>query len=313
MPQGDGQTLPSSWRLPLRTYLAALLAEAGLAEHSREAYRRDLERAGTFFQGLGRKSWKTVQAEDLTALLADTRQQGLAPSSQIRLLSSLRGLFRWLRAEGDLPGPDPTRFATKVHLWKRLPEVLPPDEALALLDAPDPCSWIGLRDRALLALLYGGGLRVSEAITLRLEDLRLRSPGAGEEAGFLQVLGKGDKERLVPFGGEARVRVEQWIAEGRPGRIPQAKTVLLSKSGRALDRHRAFRVVRQHAQAQGISPDLHPHTLRHSCATHLLLGGGDLRSVQEFLGHADLRTTERYTHVEVEQLQALHRLHHPRG
>jgi len=313
MPQGDGQTLPSSWRLPLRTYLAALLAEAGLAEHSREAYRRDLERAGVFFHGLGRKSWITVQAEDLTALLADTRHQGLAPTSQIRLLSSLRGLFRWLRAEGELQGPDPTRFATKVHLWKRLPDVLHPDEALALLDAPDPATWIGLRDRALLALLYGGGLRVSESIQLRLADLRLRSPGAGEEAGFLQVLGKGDKERLVPFGGEARIRVEQWLAEGRPGRLPQAHTVLLSKSGRQLDRHRAFRVVRQHAAAVGISSELHPHTLRHSCATHLLLGGGDLRSVQEFLGHADLRTTERYTHVEVEQLQALHRLHHPRG
>ncbi len=313
MPQGDGQTLPSSWRLPLRTYLAALLAEAGLAMHSREAYRRDLERAGAFFQGLGRSSWKTVQAEDLTALLADTRHHGLAPTSQIRLLSSLRGLFRWLRAEGELQGPDPTRFATKVHLWKRLPDVLHPDEALALLDAPDSSSWIGLRDRALLALLYGGGLRVTETIQLRLADLRLRSPGGEVEAGFLQVLGKGDKERLVPFGGEARVRVEQWIAEGRPGRIPQAKTVLLSKSGRALDRHRAFRVVRQHAEAIGISRELHPHTLRHSCATHLLLGGGDLRSVQEYLGHADLRTTERYTHVEVEQLQALHRLHHPRG
>lgn len=313
MPQGDGQTLPSSWRLPLRTYLAALLAEAGLAEHSREAYRRDLERAGVFFQGIGRKSWKMVQAEDLTALLADTRHQGLAPTSQIRLLSSLRGIFRWLRAEGELEGPDPTRFATKVHLWKRLPDVLNPDEALALLDAPDPSSWIGLRDRALLALLYGGGLRVSEAIQLRLADLRLRSPGGEEEAGFLQVLGKGDKERLVPFGGEARIRVEQWLGEGRPGRSPQAKTVLLSKSGRALDRHRAFRIVRQHAETVGISRELHPHTLRHSCATHLLLGGGDLRSVQEFLGHADLRTTERYTHVEVEQLQALHRLHHPRG
>lgn len=313
MPQVDGQTLPSSWRLPLRSYLAALLAEAGLAAHSREAYRRDLERAARFFQSHQRDSWKTVQAEDLTALLAATRQEGLAPTSQIRLLSSLRGIFRWLRAEGELPGPDPTRFATKVHLWKRLPDVLSPADALRLLDAPPTDTWIGLRDRALLALLYGGGLRVSESITLRLSDLRLRSPGAGDEPGLLQVLGKGDKERLVPIGGQARVRVEQWLLEGRPGRMPQGETVLLSKSGRALDRHRAFRVVRQHAEAAGIDRELHPHTLRHSCATHLLLGGGDLRSVQEFLGHADLRTTERYTHVEVEQLQALHRLHHPRG
>jgi len=313
MPPVAGQTLPPAWQEPLRSYLASLLAESGLAAHTREAYRRDLQRAAHGFHAAGRRNWQEVAPEDLTSLLARTRQEGLAPTSQIRLLSSLRGLYRWLRAEGKLPEADPTRFAGKVHLWQRLPDVLSPEDSLALLEAPSTDSWIGLRDRALLALLYGGGLRVSEGVGLRLEDLRLRPPGAKEEAGLLQVLGKGDKERLVPFGGQARERVEQWLAEGRPSRQPVVQTVILSRSGRALDRHRAFRIVRQHALAVGLSPDLHPHTLRHSCATHLLLGGGDLRSVQEFLGHADLRTTERYTHVEVEQLQALHRLHHPRG
>lgn len=313
MPPQAGQTLPLEWQEPLRSYLAALAAESGLAVHSREAYRRDLERAARMFQDLGRGGWEAVQAEDVTALLATTRQEGLAPTSQIRLLSSLRGMYRWLRAERRFDGADPMRFASKVHLWKRLPEVLAPEEAMALLDAPDPASWIGQRDRALLALLYGGGLRVSEALGLRLEDLRLRPIGGAEQVGLLQVLGKGDKERLVPFGGEARERVEIWLGDGRLGRAPKGSWVLLSRGGRALDRHRAFRIVRQHAATVGLSPTLHPHSLRHSCATHLLLGGGDLRSVQEFLGHADLRTTERYTHVEVDQLQALHRLHHPRG
>ena len=308
-----GQSPASPLTARIAEYLGSLAAESGLAAHTLTAYRHDLRRAASFLAGRKLKDWKDLEPPQLAKLMAYARQEGLAPTSQQRLLSSLRGFYRWLRAEEGLEGKDPTRLSGKIHLWQRLPEILTPEEARLLLDAPDPATWIGLRDRALLALLYGGGLRVSEALTLGVGDLHLHPQGDPGLPGMLQVHGKGDKERLVPFGGLARERLEEWIRDGRPTLPGQDPHVLLSKSGRPLDRHRAFRIVRQFAAACGLSPDLHPHILRHSCATHLLMGGGDLRSVQEFLGHADLRTTERYTHLEVGELQAYHRLHHPRG
>lgn len=308
-----GQSNPSALQPRIAEYLGSLAAEAGLAAHTMAAYRRDLQRIAGFLEARKILNWKDLEPGHLADLMATTRSEGLAPASQVRLLSSLRGFFRWLRAEEGLEGRDPTKAVGKVHLWRRLPEILTPDEARTLLDAPAVDTWIGQRDRALLALLYGGGLRVSEAVGLRLGDLHLGGDPDSKEPGLLQVRGKGNKERLVPFGGLARERVMQWIAGGRVDRDQGDASVLLSKSGRPLDRHRAFRLVRDWAKACGLPGTLHPHILRHSCATHLLIGGGDLRSVQEFLGHADLRTTERYTHLEVDQLQAYHKLHHPRG
>ena len=294
-------------------YLGSLAAEAGLAVHTMAAYRRDLRRASSFFETRKLLDWKKLEPNHLAELMASARADGLAPASQVRLLSSLRGFFRWLRAEEGLEGRDPTRVSGKIHLWQRLPEILTPEEARTLLDQPSANTWIGQRDRALLALLYGGGLRVSEAIGVCLGDLHLSMAKDDGTPGMLQVRGKGNKERLVPYGGVARERLDVWLEDGRKTREGDSNNVLLSKSGKPLDRHRAFRIVRDHAVACGLSAHMHPHILRHSCATHLLIGGGDLRSVQEFLGHADLRTTERYTHLEVEQLQAYHKLHHPRG
>ncbi len=314
---GEAQPVPAAFAPEIRAWIASVAGEAGRSPHTAAAYRRDLEKAARLLHAAGRAAWQEVTAEDLAGVLAAARRQGAAPASQARLLASLRGFYRFLQAEGRGPEQDPTRFAGRVRLWRRLPEVLSPEEARALLDAPPAEDWKGQRDRALLALLYGGGLRVSEACGLHLGDLSLRAGARPEEPGLIRILGKGGRERLVPFGGLARERVETWLREGRPTRTARTAErppwVLLSRSGRALDRHRAWSLVREHARRAGIRRPLHPHILRHSCATHLLAGGGDLRSVQEFLGHADLRTTERYTHVEVDELRALHRLHHPRA
>ena len=293
-------------------YLATLAGEAALSPRTVEAYRADLARAADHLAALGLRDWDRLEPEGVADLLAATRRAGAAPASQARLLSSLRGFYRFLRREGRLPGRDPTRFGGSIRLWRKLPDVLHPEEARSLLDAPPPTGWKGQRDRALLALLYGGGLRVSEACDLSVGDLSLRIAGSAVP-GLLRVLGKGGKERLVPFGGLGRERVEAWLAEGRKTLPAGASHVLLSRSGRRLDRVRAFRLVREWARRAGVRTEVHPHTLRHSCATHLLAGGGDLRSVQEFLGHADLRTTERYTHVDVDELQSFHKLYHPRG
>ncbi len=307
-----GQSRTRLLRQEMVEYLAVMAGEAGLAANTLAAYRRDLEGVCRWLAEEGIRSWGEVAPEDLVRLLAERRAAGLAPASQTRLLSSLRGLYRYLRGEDRLPGRDPTLLSGKIHSWKRLPVVLPPEDCLRLVDLPDAATWMGQRDRALLALLYGGGLRISEACDLQLGDLSLELAGADSPA-MLRVTGKGSKERLVPFGGLALERLQEWLQQGRRHKECGHNWVLLSRSGRRLDRSRAWRLVRDHARAAEIRTPVHPHTLRHSCATHLLLGGGDLRSVQEFLGHADLRTTELYTHVEVDELKAFHRLHHPRS
>ncbi len=293
-------------------YLAGLAAEAGLAHTSIQAYKRDLMRCGRFLAEKGCSDWKNITTDLIVELLTDSRLNGLAPASQVRLISTLRGFLKWQRAEHGFSGRDPLRTIGKIHLWKRLPQVLSPDEAMALLTAPDADSWIGARDRALLALLYGGGLRVSEAINLKVGDINLNLATDGRP-GIMRVCGKGSKERLVPLGGIAAQRVSAWIAVRDKKYLAPESNLLLSKNARALDRHFAYRAVKKYAIQIGLEQNMHPHILRHSCATHLLLGGGDLRSVQEFLGHADLRTTEHYTHVAVEELQSLHKMHHPRS
>ncbi len=293
-------------------YLASLAAESGLARNTIAAYKRDLTKSCLFFASKGGLSPEKFSTEMIVDFLADSRTQGLAPASQVRLISTLRGFLNWYRAENGISSRDPLRTIGKIHLWKRLPMVLNPEDSMALLDAPSTTTWIGLRDRALLALLYGGGLRVSEAVILQLGDINLNL-GNDNRPGIMRVCGKGNKERLVPLGGIAAVRVAEWIKARRIRFMHPASELLLSKTGRPLDRHFVYRTVKKYAAAINLERDIHPHILRHSCATHLLLGGGDLRSVQEFLGHADLRTTEHYTHVEVEELQSLHKMHHPRA
>ena len=264
-------------QMQLSEYLGALAGEAGLSGNTLEAYSRDLRMAAGFLSDSGKSEWAEMTSEDVTDILAASRQKGHAPATQARLLSSLRGIFRYLRAEGLYQGADPTRFAGKMHLWKRLPEVLSPTEALRLMDTPSASTWKGLRDRALLALLYGGGLRVSEAVGLLMQDITRAKQG--EKTGFLRICGKGGKERLIPFAGQAEARLFEWIDDERQGRKPKDPQALLSQNGLKLDRGRAWVLVREYALLADL-PAIHPHTLRHSCATHLLAGGGDLRSVQ---------------------------------
>ncbi|HJM39723.1 MAG TPA: tyrosine recombinase [Planctomycetota bacterium] len=307
-----GQANNLQLQADVEDFLAILATESGLAANTIVAYRRDLAKAREWMITEGLSEWEDLGPSEVSEMLASSRSDGAAPATQLRLLSALRGFFHFLRVEKRLNHSDPTRFGGKIRPWAQLPSVLSVEDSLRLMDAPASSGWKGERDRALLALLYGGGLRVSEACNLQLKDLSLQV-AQKDGPGLLRVFGKGGKERLVPFGGEARARLETWISEGRPQLEAKGDWVLLSKSGKTLDRHCVFRIVEEYCKLAGLPGRIHPHSLRHSCATHLLAGGGDLRSVQEFLGHADLRTTERYTHVEVDELQALHRLHHPRG
>ena len=301
---------------------AYLKAECGMARNSLLAYGRDLRR---FLDWLPGTRWRGVAPDGvtlelLTAYQADLSEAGgLAPSSVGRHLVTLKQFFRYLVLEGAAT-ENPAELLNSPKLWDRLPSVLSPQKVDAFLDAPRaPASATVLeaayasRDRALLALLYATGCRASEVTGLDVKDLRL-----GE--GWARVLGKGGKERVVGLNPRCRDAVEDYLHAARPvlaGERPsaagEAAPVLLSRTGRRLTRTVVWDLVKKYAAAAGCSAKVSPHTLRHSFATHMLAGGADLRALQELLGHASVRTTQVYTHVEHTRLKAVHAKHHPRG
>jgi integrase/recombinase XerD len=288
-------------------YLDHLASERGLARHSLEAYGRDL--AG-FAETLARRAVTTgraIGAEHVRAHLAALARRGLAPRSQARALAGVRGYLRFLAREGVLDG-DPARDVRIRRPPSRLPGALGAGDVGRLVDETPPAARRPLRDRALLELLYATGLRVSEVAGLTGARLRL-----GE--GFVTVVGKGRKERVVPLGRAAKAALERYLADERPRLVGPRPSpfVFVRPGGKPLSRQAIWKLVRRRARAAGVSARVSPHTLRHTFATHLLGGGADLRVVQALLGHADIGTTQIYTHVAPERLRAVHRRHHPRA
>ncbi|HJO26593.1 MAG TPA: tyrosine recombinase [Planctomycetota bacterium] len=296
-------------------FIDCLRVEAGLRRNTLRAYRADLEH---FVRWSGRRDgdarldqWRELSSDLVVDWLADQRARGLAESTVARSLVSLRLLAGHLLRAGEL-SRDPTARIDTPRLRRSLPSVLSVDQVKRLLAAPSGDSWIALRDRALLETLYACGARISEAVSLRTDALepRLR---------VLRLTGKGNKTRLVPLGSAARSSLTTWLETGRPQLPGAARSpwVFLTHSGRPLDRSNAWRRVRAAARAAelpaAVAAGLSPHSLRHSFASHLIEGGGDLRAVQELLGHASIQTTEVYTHLNVEHIRSLHRLYHPRG
>jgi integrase/recombinase XerD len=236
------------------------------------------------------------------------KRSGLAPSSIGRHLASLSTFFRFLIFDGQLE-ENVARLLVAPAVWDRLPTVLSPSAVERLLEAPDPTTRLGRRDRAALETLYATGCRASEVVALRPRDLDL-------ESGMARCIGKGDKERVVPLGSRARAALGDYLTLDRPAmlrRHPETPTVLVARSGRALTRTGLWRIVKVHARKAGLPLTVSPHTLRHSFATHLLAGGADLRVVQEMLGHSSIATTQIYTRVELSQLRAVHSRYHPRS
>ncbi|MDA1264228.1 MAG: tyrosine recombinase [Planctomycetota bacterium] len=298
--------LPPALAAAVEDFLDMSRVEAGLARRTLSAYRGDLERFARWAGRRGRAAWTEVDTQDVVDYLGDRRRGGAAEATVARNLVAVRMLIRFLLGEGELRR-DPTAHVPAPVLSRLLPSSLTPQDVDGLLSVFPGDDWRSLRDRALLELLYACGARVSEAIGVRTDDLepKLR---------VLRLHGKGDKMRVVPVGARAREAVERWLADGRPKvtrgkRVPQ---LFLTRSGRPLGRTDAWRRVQAAALAAGLRK-VSPHTLRHSFATHLLEGGADLRAVQEMLGHASIRTTEIYTHLDREHVQGLHRLYHPRG
>jgi integrase/recombinase XerD len=284
-----------------------LTFERGLSDRTLSAYRRDLARWAAHLVERGVEAPSQVTPEALRQWVFALKDAGLAPSSIRRAQSAVRTYFAFLIAEGAVD-VDPTERLESPRMGRRLPDVLSREEVEALLDATDPDASLHWRDRAILELLYASGMRVSELVGLPLSALDL-------EEGFLTVFGKGSKERLVPVGEPALRAVRRYLADVRPklDKGGGQGRVFLNARGAPLSRTSVWTLVKESARRAGITKKVSPHTLRHTFATHLLEGGADLAAVQELLGHADISTTQIYTHVDREYLRDVHRRFHPRA
>jgi len=286
-------------------FVESLRVEAGASPLTGEAYQRDLRRLAAFLAGR-RRTLGTARPEDLVAHLEALRARGLGPRSLARQLAAVRGLYRFARAAGRRRD-DPTLLLETPRLPRRLPRALSAEDARALVESATGAAPRRSRDRVILELLYGSGLRASEVVGLRPGDLDLH-------AQFLVCRGKGDRQRLVPVGAAARRALVDYLERARPAlrRGEDPGTLLLNHRGRPLTRQGLWRIVRGYAARLGLRRGF-PHALRHSFASHLLEGGADLRSVQALLGHADIGTTEIYTHLPGDAVRRMYRKFHPRA
>ena len=288
-------------------YLNYLLVEKGLSTATIDSYARDLARYVRFLRA---NKISALSENDTTVILKyllRLRDQDLGIRSRARHLVTIRGFYRFLVREKELK-KDPARLVELPKSGVKLPDVLGLDEVRALLAAPDGSSPKGMRDAAMLELLYAAGLRVSELVHVKVSELNL-------ESGFVRVFGKGAKERLVPIGSHAREKIRTYAAYGRPRLLKDrvSSYMFVARAGNPMTRQGFWKLVKGYAGQAGIQKAITPHSLRHSFASHLLEGGADLRSVQMMLGHVDISTTQIYTHVAREHLKKMHEAYHPRG
>ncbi len=287
-------------------FLHYLRVESGLAENTIVSYGGDLFRFEKFLK-TKRTRLSMVSGNDIVDFLAALRHRGLSPRSLARYMASLRMFFRFLVVENKIPS-DPTINLETPSVWRRLPTVLSVDEVELLISQSRKKKPRGVRDAALLELFYATGVRATELVNLKVEDLDL-------EAGFLRCLGKGEKERIIPVGSSALAQLKDYLSNARPIILKNKPSPYLFVTGRRtkLTRQWCWKLVKDYAEKAGISKEVTPHTLRHSFATHMLANGADLRSVQLMLGHSDISTTQIYTHITQDHLRQVYQKYHPRA
>ncbi len=288
-------------------YLNYLLIEKGLAANTLDAYRTDLNRFADFLHAGGIRSLREADSPVILKHLIFLRDSGMGPRSRARHLVTLRGFFKFLVQEKILD----KNPASRIDLPKsglKLPDVLSVQEIDRILNLPDANKPAGIRNAAMIELMYAAGLRVSELVTVKLQDVNLNGC-------CVRVFGKGAKERMVPFGQPARQKIDFYVTTVRPILLRAAISPFLfvARAGKPMTRQGFWKILKQYAQAAGIQRSITPHSLRHSFASHLLEGGADLRSVQIMLGHVDISTTQIYTHVARDHLKRMHEKYHPRG
>ncbi|MDN5364283.1 MAG: integrase/recombinase XerD [Eubacteriales bacterium] len=288
-------------------FIHYLTVERGLAENTIISYRRDLIQFKKFLQQEKGSNIKDVGRNVILAYLLFLQKEGRAPATSSRHLAALKSFFSFLINE-RLIERDPTVNLESPKQEKRLPKVLTVEEVDLLLAQPQPVDPAGMRDKAMLELLYATGIRVSELISLDVEHVNL-------ELSYIRCFGKGAKERIIPMGSVARRWVRTYLVRGRPRLLksPGERALFLNHHGRRMTRQGFWKIIKKYAAAAGIKKDITPHTLRHSFATHLLENGADLRSVQEMLGHADITTTQIYTHLTRGRLKEVYSKTHPRA
>lgn len=291
----------------IQQYLDHLVVERGLSANTHDAYRRDLAKLAAFLDRTG-KSVRSAKREEISAFLLSLKESGLSVRSYSRTLVAVRGFYKFLLTTKAVT-ESPCANIDIPKLSKHLPEVLSMETVDALLDSPDITTPIGLRNKAMIELLYATGVRVSELVTLKLASIDL-------QRGLITAFGKGSKERLVPMGESAMVWVKRYIEEARAviGGRRLSDDLFLTSRGKGMTRQNFWVIIKEMALKANIDRDrIKPHILRHCFATHLLERGADLRIVQAMLGHADISSTQIYTHVTTERLKAIHKDKHPRG
>lgn len=292
---------------PIASFLYAIVSE-GLSRHTISAYKTDLK---IFYIWLVKRDQdlSAVSGDDVRDYLSERTHKNYSANSNSRTLSALRKFYAWMHQELRIKGESPCSDIESIRIGRKLPTVLSEADVKTLLKTPDVSTVLGLRNRAMLELLYASGLRISELVGLRFDQLAL-------EEGYVQIIGKGDKERLVPIGDHATEWVDNYLTEARSQLAKgynESHYVFLSKRGQAMTRQTFWHILKKLALQAKIKKSFSPHTLRHAFATHLLNHGADLRAVQMLLGHSSLSTTQIYTHIANERLRELHKTHHPRG
>lgn len=291
----------------LDRFLHYLTVEKGLSKNTIEAYSQDLNRFIGYLEEKGMKEMGEVSKVEIRGFILSLKKMGLSSKTQARVLISIRGFFRFLNEEALLKA-NPAEEIESPKIAKTLPETLSLNEVERLLEQPDPKRSQGMRDRAMLEILYATGMRVSELIRLRIDHVHL-------EAGYVLLYGKGSKERIVPIGQEAMRWVQAYLREARQQLLKERESPFLfvNRSGRPMSRQQFWKSIKAYGRKALIQKRITPHLLRHSFASHLLERGADLRSVQLMLGHVDIATTQIYTHVTGERLKRIHQRYHPRG
>jgi integrase/recombinase XerD len=288
-------------------YLNYLAVEKGASLHTLEAYSRDLNRFLDHAAKSGSTSIDNIDSNEIVSHLGELKKEGLSSNSINRALAAIRGFYKYLIRE-DIVEENPVARVGLAKVWMRLPDTLTREDMNRLLERPPLKTMQGIRDRTMLEVMYATGLRVSELIGLTMNSVNW-------QVGFLSAFGKGGKERIVPIGKVALELLNRYMEESRPGFRKGKETIalFLTRSGRPFSRQGFWKLLKKYAKEVNMDKKVHPHTFRHSFATHLLEGGADLRAVQIMLGHADISTTQIYTHVTRERLKEIHRKYHPRG
>jgi len=290
----------------IETFLDYLSVERGLSANTIFAYRKDLNLYLDYLSEKKIGSLSQAPRNCITDFMFSQKDKGICANSISRRLAAIKSFYRFLVRERVIKD-DPSSLVDSPKLWKRIPEALSVNEVDALLNQPNAREKQGIRDKAILETLYASGMRVSEGVNLKLKDVNL-------EVGFLRCIGKGNKERVVPLGKKAVSSIKKYLDIVRPGLLKgkESEFLFLSRFGKKISRQSFWKMIKKYSREAGIKKPMKPHILRHSFATHLLERGADLRSVQEMLGHADISTTQIYTHINKDRLKSIHRSFHPR-